>query len=152
MREGSILLINELNRMPEGTQNVLLTAMDENTIFISKYGRVTAAPGFLLIATQNPDEYIGTSQLSEALKDRFVCIRLSYQPEDEEKEILRRRSVCSDENIIHAAVSFARLIRNDQEIKRGASISQSKDEKVLVIDIDFRDHLPENGIMLLDFF
>ena len=42
MREGSILLINELNRMPEGTQNVLLTAMDEHTIFIPKYGKVTA--------------------------------------------------------------------------------------------------------------
>ena len=42
MREGSILLINELNRMPEGTQNVLLTAIDEKTIFIPKYGKVTA--------------------------------------------------------------------------------------------------------------
>ncbi len=122
MREGSILLINELNRMPEGTQNVLLTAMDEKTIFIPKYGKVTADPGFLLIATQNPDEYIGTSQLSEALKDRFICIRLSYQPEDEEREILRSRSVCSDEDIIGAAVSFARLTRNDQEIRRGSSI------------------------------
>jgi MoxR-like ATPase len=143
MREGSILLINELNRMPEGTQNVLLTAMDEKTIFIPKYGKVTANPGFLLIATQNPDEYIGTSQLSEALKDRFVCIRLSYQPEDDEKEILRRRSVCSVEDIIHVAVSFTRLTRNDQEIKRGASIRGAID----LADIFYTAHSSYNDII-----
>jgi MoxR-like ATPase len=122
MREGSILLINELNRMPEGTQNVLLTAMDEHTISIPKYGIVNAKPGFLIIATQNPDEYIGTSQLSEALKDRFICIRLTYQSEEEEREILRGRSLCRDGDIIDAAVSFARLTRSDPEIRRGSSI------------------------------
>lgn len=122
MQEGEILLINELNRMPEGTQNVLLTAMDEKTIFIPKFGRVDAKDGFLIIATQNPDEYIGTSQLSEALKDRFICIKLSYQSEEEEKEIVRMRSRCKDEDIIDTSVAFTRLTRNEQEIRRGSSI------------------------------
>ncbi|MCH8907153.1 MAG: MoxR family ATPase, partial [Candidatus Heimdallarchaeota archaeon] len=36
MRNGSILFLNELNRMPEGTQNVLLAAMDERKIFVPK--------------------------------------------------------------------------------------------------------------------
>jgi len=122
MREGAILLINELNRMPEGTQNVLLSAMDEKTIFIPKYGRVDAAEGFMIIATQNPEEYIGTSQLSEALKDRFICINLKYQSEDEEKQIVRLRSRCTDEQIIDIAVQLTRLTRTDQELRRGSSI------------------------------
>ncbi|TKJ46928.1 ATPase [Candidatus Aerophobetes bacterium Ae_b3a] len=122
MQEGEILLINELNRMPEGTQNVLLTAMDEKTIFIPKFGRVDAKEGFLIIATQNPDEYIGTSQLSEALKDRFICIRLSYQSEEEEKEIVRMRSRCNDEDIIDVSVALTRLTRDEPEIRRGSSI------------------------------
>ena len=112
----------ELNRMPEGTQNVLLSAMDEKTIHIPKYGKVNARDGFMIIATQNPDEYIGASQLSEALKDRFICITLPYQPEEEEKEILRLRSLCKDEDIIDVAVIISRITRSDKEIRRGSSV------------------------------
>ncbi len=122
MEQGAILLINELNRMPEGTQNVMLSAMDEKTIFIPKHGRVDAADGFMIIATQNPDEYIGTSQLSEALKDRFICVDLNYQSEDDERNIVGLRSVCEDENTIRVAVVFARMTRNNEEIRRGSSI------------------------------
>ena len=46
MTEGSVLFINELNRLPEGTQNVLLPAMDEGQIVISKIGTLVAKPGF----------------------------------------------------------------------------------------------------------
>ncbi|MFQ5712273.1 MAG: AAA family ATPase, partial [Candidatus Geothermarchaeales archaeon] len=69
MLNGGVLFINELNRMPEGTQNVLLPAMDERKIVIPKIGVVEAKPGFAVIATQNPEEFVGTSRLSEALKD-----------------------------------------------------------------------------------
>ncbi|MBU1052766.1 MAG: MoxR family ATPase [Proteobacteria bacterium] len=122
MEEGSILLLNELNRMPEGTQNVLLSAMDEKKIYIPKYGKVEGKEGFLIIATQNPDEYIGTSQLSEALKDRFICITLFNQNEDEEIEIVKLRSMCPDEQIITLSVIFTRLTRDEQAIRRGSSI------------------------------
>ena len=78
MMKGAFLFINELNRMPEGTQNVLLPAMDEKQIIIPKIGAVKANSGFLIIATQNPEEFVGTGRLSEALKDRFVWIPLNY--------------------------------------------------------------------------
>jgi MoxR-like ATPase len=136
MKGGTILFINELNRMPEGTQNVLLSAMDEKTIHIPKYGRVDAQPGFMIIATQNPDEYIGTSQLSEALKDRFVCINLSYQSEEEEKQIVRFRSHCTDEEVIEIAVFFTRLTRSDEEVRRGASVRGAID----MADLFFTAH------------
>ncbi|MFW6139688.1 MAG: AAA family ATPase [Spirochaetota bacterium] len=122
MKEGALLLVNELNRMPEGTQNVLLSAMDEKTIFIPKFGTIKAQEGFLITATQNPDEYIGTSQLSEALRDRFVCIDLDYQTEPEEKQIVRLRSQCSDRAIINTSVQFARLTRQHRDIRRGSSV------------------------------
>src|SRR3954471_11765709 len=38
MREGKILFINELNRMPEGVQNILLPALDEHRIQIPHLG------------------------------------------------------------------------------------------------------------------
>jgi len=122
MLDGAILLINELNRMPEGTQNVMLSAMDERTIHIPKFGRVDAKEGFMIIATQNPDEYIGTSQLSEALKDRFISINLGYQSYEEEARIVSLRSRCSDLDIIDVAVVITRMTREEEEIRRGSSV------------------------------
>jgi len=101
---------------------VLLSAMDEKTISIPRYGRIHAKDGFMIIATENPDEYIGTSQLSEALQDRFVCIDLDYQSEEEEKEIVRLRSRCKDEEIVDTSVIFCRLTRTDEDVRRGASV------------------------------
>jgi MoxR-like ATPase len=76
----------------------------------------------MIIATENPDEYIGTSQLSEALKDRFVCIDLDYQSEEEEKKIVRLRSRCEDQAIVDTSVVFCRLTRTDEDVRRGASV------------------------------
>ena len=76
----------------------------------------------MLIATQNPDEYIGTSQLSEALKDRFICINLDYQTEEQERKIVHLRSKCRDERVIEVAVQLTRLTRSDREVRRGSSV------------------------------
>jgi MoxR-like ATPase len=76
----------------------------------------------MIIATENPDEYIGTSQLSEALRDRFICIDLDYQSEEEEKEIVRLRSRCEDEEIVDTSVILCRLTRTDEDVRRGASV------------------------------
>jgi MoxR-like ATPase len=122
MLEGRILLINELNRMPEGTQNVLLSAMDEKSILIPKHGRVDALDGFQIIATQNPDEYIGTSQMSEALRDRFICIHLAYPSETDERSIVHLRSRTQNLAIINTSVSITRLSRDHREIRRGSSV------------------------------
>jgi MoxR-like ATPase len=122
MTEGAFLFINELNRMPEGTQNVLLPAMDERRIVVPRIGTVVAKEGFTIIATQNPEEYIGTSRLSEALKDRFVWIRLKYQSEGEEMQIVQKETCSQDDLLVKAAVKIGRKTREHPEIRRGASV------------------------------
>jgi MoxR-like ATPase len=122
MTEGAFLFINELNRMPEGTQNVLLPAMDERRIVVPRIGTVVAKEGFTIIATQNPEEYIGTSRLSEALKDRFVWIRLKYQSEEEEMQIVHKETCSQDDLLVKAAVKIGRKTRDHPEIRRGASV------------------------------
>lgn len=122
MKEGAFLFINELNRMPEGTQNVLLPAMDERKIVVPRIGVVEAKEGFTIIATQNPEEYIGTSRLSEALKDRFVWIMLDYQSEEEEEAIVKKETGSNDSLLVKAAVKIGKHTRNNPEIRRGASI------------------------------
>ncbi len=91
MRSGAVLFINELNRMPESVQNVLLPALDEGLVSVPHIGTVTAAPGFQVVATQNPVEYVATGHLSEALRDRFEHLVLDYQTAAEEEQIVAPR-------------------------------------------------------------
>lgn len=121
MQDGAILLLNEANRFTETTQNVLLTALDEKIISIPKLGTVKAKKDFMVIATQNPEEFIGVTILSEALKDRFVWTRLEYQPENEEIEIVKSKTGC-EEKLARLCVKITRLSRIHPDIRRGASI------------------------------
>jgi gas vesicle protein GvpN len=135
MRSGGILFMNELNRLPEGVQNVLLPAIDERLISIPRLGEVRAAPGFLVIATQNPKEFVATSHLSEAILDRFELITLGYQSEEEELRIVQNRldaQKSSDrggrdtlDRLNRASVSLVRATRNHPRIRRGASVRAS---------------------------
>lgn len=122
MRSGSILFINELNRMPEAVQNVLLPAIDEGIVQIPQLGTVRAKPGFLVIATQNPREFVATSHLSEALLDRMEWVQLNYQSFEEEVAIAKNASGFEAEPYVMMAVGLVRLTRSHPKIKRGASI------------------------------
>ncbi|MDH5400851.1 MAG: MoxR family ATPase [Candidatus Heimdallarchaeota archaeon] len=127
MQNGSILFLNELNRMPEGTQNVLLAAMDEGVIMVPKLGIVEAKDGFFIISAMNPQEFVATTPLSEALKDRFAWIRLQYQTEEEERQITQIRTGVDDEQILNTVVRITRRTRDWNDLRRGSSIRGSID-------------------------
>ena len=80
-----ILLADEINRTAPKTQASLLEAMAEGRITVD--GEVYELPRpFLVIATQNPVEFLGTYPLPEAQMDRFM-MRLSIGYPDREQEI-----------------------------------------------------------------
>ncbi len=122
MQEGGVLFINEMNRMPEGVQNILLPAMDEGVIEIPKVGTIRSVPGFVLIATQNPREFVATTALSEALSDRFELLRLDYQTEEEEIEIVTKNLPKVPPEVVSRSTWIARRTREHPNIRRGASI------------------------------
>lgn len=129
MKAGGILFINELNRLPENVQNVLLPALDERKLQIPRLTEVVAQNGFCVVATQNPKEFIATSALSEALLDRFELLVLDYPPESQEIEmVLHHLSLNSSlkkewqQLASEKAVRLSRLTRNHPKIRRGASI------------------------------
>ncbi|UCG00497.1 MAG: MoxR family ATPase [Candidatus Heimdallarchaeota archaeon] len=124
MKNGSILFINEANRLIEGTQNVLLPSMDEGLLILPKLGVIKAADGFLVVATQNPESYIGTTVLSEALKDRFVWIKLEHQGFEEEVDIVEQKADIGPEDrlISETATKITRATRKHPDIRRGSSI------------------------------
>lgn len=123
LRGGGLLLLNELNRMPEGVQNVLLPALDEGVVQVPGLGPVPASPGFGVIATQNPVDHVGTGPLSEALLDRFELIRLRWQGEDEERRIVTAQARCGPSpELVAQAVALVRATREDPAVRRGASV------------------------------
>jgi len=122
MRDGGVLFMNEMNRMPEGVQNILLPAMDEGIIEVPKIGTVHAKTGFVVIGTQNPREFVATTALSEALSDRFELLLLDYQSEDDELEIVRKNASGASDELIGRATWIARRTRSHPNIRRGASV------------------------------
>ncbi len=122
MRSGAVLFINELNRMPESVQNVLLPALDEGLVSVPHIGVVSAAPGFQVVATQNPVEYVATGHLSEALRDRFEHLVLDYQTAAEEEAIVRRETGSADAGLVATAVRLARATRTHPAFRKGASV------------------------------
>ncbi|MHA2170409.1 MAG: AAA family ATPase, partial [Candidatus Kariarchaeaceae archaeon] len=151
MQNGSILFLNELNRMPEGTQNVLLAAMDEGVIMVPKLGMVEAKEGFFIVSAMNPQEFVATTPLSEALKDRFAWVRLEYQVEEEEQEITRIRTGVNDDQILSIAVKAVRKSRNWGDLRRGSSIRGAIDYASILqfLDKTVPESWLEAGIMAL---
>lgn len=122
MKKGRILFINELNRMPESVQNILLPAMDEKRITLPKLGTIEAKPGFSVVATQNPREFTATHALSEALLDRFEWLALTYQTREEEIAIVQMEVGTKSPTLVERAVDLIRASRQHGLIKRGASV------------------------------
>ena len=122
MREGRVLFINELNRMPESVQNVLLPALDERLLQVPHIGEVRAAEGFQVVATQNPVEYVGSGHLSEALRDSFEHLALAYQPAAEESAIVVAETGCDDAALVRTAVRLTRATRLHPRFRKGASV------------------------------
>lgn len=113
-KDGAIMhqlvLADEINRTSPKTQSSLLEAMGEGQVSVD--GKVYKLPTpFMVIATQNPVEFLGTYPLAEAQLDRFMMkLSLGYPKKDEElrmaqnfikgKNIEELESVCTSEDIL----------------------------------------------------
>src|SRR5712692_6472444 len=87
---ANIVLADEINRATPKTQSALLEAMNEGAVTIESERRELPQP-FMVVATQNPVEYLGTYPLPESQMDRFFLrLALGYPNEEEEKMLLRR--------------------------------------------------------------
>ncbi len=127
MEEGGILYIEEFNRMPADVSNVLITPMEEGEMYIPRYGLVKAVRPFTVIAAQNPYDDVGTVRVSRAFMDRICLIKMNYQGETEECEIVRLRTGYDDPRVIQAAVTMVRKTREHPDIKLGASVRAAID-------------------------
>ena len=88
---AQVLLADEINRASPKTQSALLEAMEERQVTIEGETRPLPLP-FFVIATQNPQEQLGTHPLPESQLDRFLMrISLGYPDRAAERELLAGR-------------------------------------------------------------
>jgi len=120
--EGALLYIEELNRVPEETLNVLITVMSEGELHVPRAGTFTAAPGFAVIAAMNPFDAVGTARISSAISDRTCRLAMGYQSAAEEREIVVRHSGVADSPWLAGVVDLVRRTRSHPDIRVGASV------------------------------
>lgn len=116
---NQILLADEINRTSPKTQASLLEAMAEGQVTVDGIIHVLPQP-FMVIATQNPVEFVGTYPLPEAQMDRFM-MRLSIGYPEREQEIRmaeaflkgetpdKAQAVCSAEEVSGMKEAAARV-------------------------------------------
>lgn len=121
MTAGGLLYVEELNRVPEETLNVLLGVLSERRLHIPRVGEVVAAPAFRMVAAMNPFDAIGTGRVSPALYDRSCRVAVGYQSEAEEHDIVARRAG-GDRRLVRRAVRAVRATRSHPDLRVGSSV------------------------------
>ena len=108
---SQIVLADEINRTSPKTQSSLLEVMEEGQVTVDGTTYITPKP-FIVLATQNPVDFVGTYPLPEAQLDRFFMrVAIGYPTQDEEMDILDRfstnarpmedlRSICTSQDIL----------------------------------------------------
>ena len=143
-KEGAVMhqmiLADEINRTSPKTQASLLEAMGEGKVTIDGVDMELPKP-FMVIATQNPVEYLGTYPLPEAQMDRFMMkLSIGYPSAEEEIRLAKNhiagktvdevKSICSGEDIldlrktvndVHVSDAVLKYIQEIIEITRNES-------------------------------
>ncbi|WP_034387138.1 AAA family ATPase [Comamonas composti] len=106
---AQILLADEINRASPKTQSALLEAMEERQVSVE--GRTHALPQpFFVIATQNPQEQLGTFALPESQLDRFLMrIHLGYPDRAAERRLLSGNGRRAEADALEAMLSSEEL-------------------------------------------
>ncbi len=124
-----ILFIDELNRVPERTQNTLIQVLEEGTTTLAGFD-VDVSVDTVVIATQNPRESAGVERISDTLMDRFERITIGYPTQEQEVAILKRyarrqQGIEFEEPLLHKVVEISQATRGSEEISRPASVRAS---------------------------
>ena len=131
MRSGTLLYLEEFNRVPEETLNVLITVLTEGEIAVPRLGSVRASDGFRLVAAMNPFDAIGTARVSHAIADRICRVVLGYQSAAAEREITAAVTG-SGGRVVDFAVTLTRATREHHDVRMGASVRGAIDLVLLL--------------------
>ena len=121
-REGLIMsqmvLCDEINRTSPKTQSSLLEVMEEGQVTVD--GKTYRMPQpFMVLATQNPVDFVGTYPLPEAQLDRFFMrVSIGYPTPEEEADILERYTAgAKPMETLEAICASADIVKLQQQVE-----------------------------------
>lgn len=141
MNMGHFLYIDEINMAKPETLPILNSVLDYRRRLFNPFTGdvVKAKKTFGVIAAIN-EGYIGTVQLNEALKNRFVVIEIPYVQNDTLKKVLLNESILQNESMIDTFVKLSEdlitQVSNGQIPEEAASI------RALIDTCDLAAYLP----------
>lgn len=120
-KEGAIMhqiiLADEINRTSPKTQASLLEAMAEGSVTVDKEVFTLPNP-FMVIATQNPVEFLGTYPLPEAQMDRFMMrLSIGYPKAEDEIQMARKFLEGKNLNDISAVLTAEDILKMKEQVR-----------------------------------
>ena len=116
---AELVLADEINRASPKAQSALLEAMEERQVTLDGQTMPLPEP-FFVVATQNPQEQVGTFPLPESQLDRFLMrVHLGYPAAAAERELLSgldRRELVKSLGAIAGAEALRKLQHSVQEV------------------------------------
>lgn len=139
LREGALLYVEEINRIPEETLNVLISVMSEGRLQVPRLGEVAAADGFRLVAAMNPFDAVGTARISGAVYDRVCRLAMGYQAPEEELLIVgsqaRAAAAVAGAGFVMQATEMVRATREHPDLRMGSSVRGAIDLTMLAAEL-----------------
>lgn len=115
---SQFILADEINRTSPKTQASLLEVMEEHQITVDGVTYKMPEP-FMVLATQNPIEFLGTFPLPEAQLDRFFMkISIGYPSHEDEMRVLSMHQIDDPINHLEAVATTDDIIRIREEVKK----------------------------------
>jgi MoxR-like ATPase len=134
MTDGAVLYVEEFNRVPEETMNVLLGVLSEREMHVPRFGRVTARPTFRLVAAMNPFDAVGTARVTPALYDRSCRVAMGYQDEDAELAVVAA-ATGGPGPLVGRSVRSVRITRDHPELRIGSSVRGAIDTVLIAVEL-----------------
>lgn len=127
-----IVLADEINRTAAKTQASLLEAMEEHQVTVDGVIHPIAEP-FMVIATQNPIDFLGTYNLPEAQLDRFLMrISLGYPEAAQEQRMAEEFLAGRRRESVQPITDGAGICAMQQQV---AAVAVNKDVLTYIVDL-----------------
>jgi MoxR-like ATPase len=141
----NVFLADEINRASPKVQSALLQAMQEREVTL-ECERHKLPKVFMVLATENPIEQIGTYPLAESQVDRFmVKYNVEYPNREEETELMRRKHTNFEERkeAVRPLISREDILDIQKAIHESVRVSRTMMEYIINVCLATRP--PEDG-------
>jgi MoxR-like ATPase len=122
MKAGGYLFIDEANRMPTRTLNILLGVISRGAIVLTEHGseEVKVKDGFQVVMAMNLGKGYSVNTLDTALLNRFSCVlEYRYLPAKEEEDLLVKETGIDPE----IAQIMVKVANETRRLKRNKELS-----------------------------